>query len=240
MNSIRDSVKEFLISNCDNKYLEFSKSLNIKNKKLKQLGVRIPILRRYARELYKEYSIDYLIDNIDEEYYEEILLKGYIIGLGKNISYLDLERYIKYYVSKINDWSICDSFCCSLKITKKYYSEVFILINKYLKSNKEFQVRFGLVMLLNYYLNDEYIDRVFDIISNVCLDKYYVKMANAWLISFCFVKYFDRTYEFVISNKNLDKWTICKGIQKAMESYRISSDNKDKLRSLRDSNDFKC
>ena len=233
MNKFTNEVKKYLLSISDKNYLDFSRKLNMKDNKKKQLGIRIPLLRKYAKELRNKYTLDYLFNNIDEEYYEELMLKGFIIGSYKNIEYKELENYIKLFVPKISDWGICDTFCASLKITKKYYNQLWVLINKYLKSNKEYVVRFGLVMILNYYLSDKYIEDIYKIINNIKLDKYYVKMANAWLISYLFIKYFDRTYIFLKNNKDIDKWTYNKAIQKSLESYRISKSNKDKLRNLR-------
>ena len=196
------------------------------------LGVRIPILRKYAKNLYKEYSLDYLLKNIGEDYFEEILLKGFLIGLNENLSWEELEKYIEYYVPKINSWGICDCFCASLKIVKKYREQMWILLNKYLKVDSEYQVRFALVIILTYYIDDEYIDRIYNIINEVKLDKYYVKMANSWLISYCLIKYYDKTIVF-LENSDIDKWTYNKGIQKAIESYRIGNKEKEYLRKIK-------
>lgn len=217
-------VKEILLSKKDPRYQEFSTELNLYHK-YKSIGVRIPIIREYAKKLSKEYSIDYLINNIDEEYYEEVLLKGFIIGCYKNLSYDELIYYIDNHLPKITDWSMCDTFVASLKITSKYLDKLWGYINEKLNSNKEFDVRFSLVMILNYYIKDDYKEKIYEIIKNIKLDDYYVKMANAWLISYMFIKYFDDTVKFINHNK-LDNWTIKKGIRKALESYRISDDNK--------------
>ena len=217
-------VKETLLSKRDKRYQEFSTELNLYHK-YKSIGVRIPIIREYAKKLSKEYDLDYLINNIDEEFYEEILLKGFIIGCYKNLSYDELIYYIDNHLPKITDWSMCDTFVASLKITSKYLDKLWNYINEKLTSNKEFDVRFSLVMILNYYINDDYKDKIFEIIKNVKLDKYYVKMANAWLLSYMFVNYFDDTVKYINHNK-IDTWTIKKGIRKALESYRISDDNK--------------
>ena len=231
---IKNEVKKYLLSLEDKKYLEFSQSLNMHNQEHEQIGVRIPLIRAYAKELSTKYELDFLMKNIDEEYYEELMLKGILIGSYKKISYQELEKNINIFVPKINDWGICDSFCNSLKITKKYKKEMWNLINnKYLKSGNEFEVRYGLVMILNYYIDKEYLEKIYKIINKVKLDKYYVKMANAWLISYCVIKYYDRTYKFLKEECKIDKWTYNKGIQKSIESYRITKEEKDKLRKLK-------
>lgn len=225
-------VKEVLLSNKDPKYRDFSLELNI-SRKTKSIGVRIPIIRDYAKVLSKEYSIDYLINNIDEEYYEEVLLKGFIIGNYKNLTYDELVYYINGHLPKIKDWCMCDTFAASLKITRKYQDRLWKYLLKKLDSKREFYVRFALVMILDYYICDKYKDQIFEVIKNVKKDDYYVKMANAWLISYMFINYFDDTVNFIKYNK-LDSWTIKKGITKAIESYRISDNNKVILRKIRD------
>lgn len=225
-------VKKKLLEHADEGYIEFSKNLGVGNAESKRIGVRIPILRKYAKELSKKYDLNFLIKNIDEEYYEELLLKGILIGEYSKLNWEELEKYIRYYVPKIYDWSLCDTFCSSLKISKKYLKKMWFLIQEYLKSNEEFEVRFALVMILNYYINDEYIEEIYKIVNNVTLDKYYVKMANAWLISYCVIKQNDKTLDFLKNNCKIDEWTYKKGIQKSLESYRVSEDCKNELRKL--------
>ena len=227
-------VENELLKLADSKYLEFNKSLKLGNdENIKQIGVKMPMLRKYSKKLSKEYELEYLLNNINENYYEEIMLKGLLIGEYKNLNWEELEKYIKYYVPKITDWGLCDTFCCSLKISKKYFKEIWNLLGEYLKSNNEFEVRFGLVMILNYYINDDYIDKIYEIINNVSLDKYYVKMANAWLISYCVIEYYDKTLNFLKNNLKIDKWTYNKGIQKSIESFRLTKEQKEVLRGLR-------
>ena len=225
-------VKEVLISKRDSNYQEFSDNLNL-CKGHRSIGVRIPILREYAKVLSKKYPLDYLINNIDEEYYEEILLKGFIIGNYKNLTYDELVSYIDNHLTKIDDWSMCDTFVASLKITKKYQDRLWNYILKKLNSKKEFEVRFSLVMILNYYLNDDYKDKIYDIIKNIRLEDYYVKMANAWLLSYMFINYFDDTIKFIQNNK-IDSWTLRKGITKAIESFKINKEQKVILKNIRE------
>ena len=223
-------VKEFIIENQDPKYLDFSGSIGAVSNK-KRLGVRIPLLRDYAKSLSKNYTLDYLLQNIDETYYEEIMIKGFCIGNFK-LTYDELVKYIDYFLPKISDWCICDTFVAGLKISKKYPNELWDYLVSKLDSSSEFTIRFSLVMILNYYINDDYKDKIFKIIESIKSDKYYVKMANAWLISYMFINYFDETLRF-ISHSKLDSFTKRKGITKAIESTRISKDNKNILSKVR-------
>ena len=133
---------------------------------------------------------------------------------------------------KIYNWGVCDTFCAGLKITRKYKKEMWDFIQKYLKSNKEFEIRFGVVMLLNYYIEEDYLEKDFKIFDKIKHDGYYVKMAVAWAISFCLIKFYDETVEY-LKRANLDDWTYNKAIQKAIESYRISDTQKDDLRKMK-------
>lgn len=221
------NIKEDIIKLVDYRYKEFHSKLcpGINN----ILGVRVPVLRNYAKEIRKDSSLEELLEIIDDEYYEEIMLQGMLIGLEKDISFEKLEEYIKLFVPKINNWAICDNFCAGLKITKKYKKEMYKLINEYLKSNNEFEVRFAIVMILNYYIEEDYLKENFAIFDKIKLDKYYVKMAVAWAISICLIKYYEKTYKYLKNNKNLDLWTYNKSIQKATESYRITDEQKQEL-----------
>lgn len=224
-------IKEELISLADEKYKKFHSNLCPGTENI--LGVRVPVLRNYAKELSNKYSIDYLLNEIDEEYYEEIMLKGMLIGLNKKIEWKELEKYIKEFVPKINNWAICDVFCAGLKITKKYKKEMFELINEYLASKREFELRFAIVMILDYYIEKEYLEKDFNIFNQIKSDKYYVKMAVAWAISICLIKFYDETIKYLENNTFLDNWTYNKAIQKAIESYRITNEQKDKLRTMK-------
>lgn len=225
--NIKEDLKELI----DFKYREFHSKIcpGINN----ILGIRVPVLRNYAKQLSKKYSIEYLIFNIEDEYYEEIMLKGMLIGLNKNLEWNELEKLIKEFVPKIDNWAICDTFCAGLKITNKYKFEMWKLINEYLCSNEEFEVRFAIVMILNYYIDKSYLEKDFKIFNSIKLDKYYVKMAVSWSISMCLIKFYDETIRYLENNNELDNWTYNKAIQKAIESYRITEKQKENLRKMR-------
>ena len=104
---------------------------------------------------------------------------------------------------------------------------------KYLKSDKEFELRFAIVMILGYFIDEEYLEKDFKIFNNIKSDKYYVKMALAWAISICVIKYYDRTVKYLEKEGILDDFTYNKSIQKARESYRLSKVQKDFLNTLK-------
>lgn len=227
----KNSIKNDLISLIDEKYKEFHSNLcpGINN----ILGIRVPVLRNYVKQLAKDNTLEELLANIDDEYYEEVMLQGMIIGLNKKISFEQLEKYIKNFITKIDNWAICDTFCAGLKITKKYKNEMWELIQETLKSSKEFEIRFAVVMILDYYIDEEYLEKDFEIFDQIKHEEYYVKMAIAWAISICLIKFYDETTSYLINNTSLDNWTYNKAIQKAIESYRIIDKQKDELRKLK-------
>ncbi len=226
---MKQKIKEELKSLQDKKYKEFHSKLCPGTNNI--IGIRIPVLREYAKTLLKEKDFKTLINNIDDEYYEEIMLQGMLIGLVKK-DFNEIKPYIENFIPKINNWAICDTFCAGLKITKKYKEEMWNLINKYVTSDQEFYIRFAVVMILDYYIEEEYIEADFKIFNNIKSDKYYVQMAVAWAISICFIKYYEKTIEY-IKTANLDEFTYNKAIQKAIESYRITKEQKDILKKMK-------
>jgi len=218
-------MRKKLLSLKDEKYREFNSKLlpNIDN----VLGVRVPDLRKLAKELAKGNWQNYK-DNL---YYEEIMIQGLVIGYAKLEPEKRLEL-LREFVPKIDNWGTCDIVCSNLKFIKQNKELVWEFIQPYLNSDKEFEIRFGVVILLNYFIEDKYIDRVLSILDKIKHDGYYAKMAIAWALSVCFVKYWDKTFEY-FKTSNLEKWTYNKTIQKTCESYRITQDKKKLLRNER-------
>lgn len=226
---LKNEIKRQLLRKADMKYKEFHGRLCPKTDNI--LGVRVPILRAYAKELSKEYSIEELLNRIDNEYYEEIMIKGMLIGLEK-IEFGKIQKHIEDFVPKIDNWAVCDVFCAGLKVTNKNKEKMWVFLQKYLKSKKEFEIRFGIVMILDYYMDEDYLEQDFKIFEDVKCDTYYVQMAVAWAISIALIKFYEKTIEFLKTAK-LDKFTYNKAIQKAIESYRITNKQKEDLRKMK-------
>lgn len=219
---MEQEIREKLFELADTKYKEFHSKLCPSTENI--IGVRVPILRNYAKELSKKYEIGELLKQIGNKYYEEIMLQGMLIGLNKD-DFTVIEKQIKQFVPKINNWAVCDVFCSGLKITKKYKDKMWNLIHEYLSSNKEFEIRFGVVMILDYYIEKEYLESIFEIFDNITSTDYYVQMAVAWAISIALIKFYEDTVKY-LRTANLDDFTYNKAIQKAIESYRISDEKK--------------
>ena len=220
------NIRKKLLDLRDKKYQKFHSALvpNIDN----VLGVRVPEVRKIAKELAK--SPEWLMYN-DDLYYEEVMIQGLLIGYAK-MEVGDRLNCIKNFVPRINNWGICDVFCSNLKFTKKNKDIVWKFLQPYLHSDKEFEIRFGVVMLLSYYIEDEYIDEILKILNKINHDGYYAKMAVAWALSVCFVKQWDKTLEY-FKNSNLSDWVFNKAIQKTCESYRISEERKKLLKKMK-------
>lgn len=226
---MKEEIKKELIEKVDVKYKEFHGGLCPGTNNI--IGVRVPVLRKYAKDLAKEYEVEELLNEIDDEYYEEIMLKGMLIGLEKG-DFKKIKKHIEAFIPKIDNWAVCDVFCGGLKITNKNKSEMWEFINKYLESDKEFEVRFLVVMILSYYIDEEYLSKDFEIFNFIKLDKYYVQMAVAWAISVALVKFYEETVDY-LKSANLDDFTYNKGLQKGIESYRITDTQKDYLRKMK-------
>lgn len=201
------------------------------------IGVRLPELRKYAKKISKTVKVA----DVPTKYYEEIMVKGMLIGLEKDLNFERIENFIPL----INNWAVCDTFCNGLKKIKNNKEQMWEFIQKYLKSEKEFEVRFAVDIILQYYIDANYIDKVLKILSKINHKGYYAQMAVAWAYSICFVKFYDKTKEHFEKDlaKNskqnndrqikIDKFTYNKSIQKAIESYRLSKEQKDELRNLK-------
>lgn len=220
-----EDIRKNLFELQDLKYKEFHSSLCPNVDKI--IGVRTPILKEIAKQIAKE-NYEEFLQNAQDEYYEELVLQGLVIGYAK-ISIEDTFKYLEKFVPKINSWAVCDITCANLKITKKYMEEMWDFLEKYIKSDKEYEIRFALVMYLDYFLTDEYIDDILRKINKITNKEYYVQMAIAWLVSIAYIKQKEKTEAFLQNNK-LDKFTQNKSIQKICESYRVSKENKEKVR----------
>lgn len=227
---IRNSLKELK----DEKYKEFNKGLCPDTNK-EMLGIRIPILRKLAQKIVKEGNWEEFVKNEDTIYFEEVLLQGVIIGYSK-LELKEKFEYIKLFVPRIDSWAINDTFVPTLKIKEKDLKEYWDFILPYTKSNKEFEIRFAIISMLDYFIIDEYVDKVIDILNNINHDGYYVKMGVAWTLAEVGIKYNDKAMKFLKEENDLDKFTYNKTLQKMIESFRIDTNQKDTLRRMKRKN----
>ncbi|AOR24121.1 DNA alkylation repair protein [Clostridium taeniosporum] len=224
----KEYIRNKIFELSDVKYKEFHSKLCPNTNNI--VGVRVPVLRKFAKEISRGEWREYLKE-ASNEYYEEIMLQGMVIGLAK----MDIEerfKYIEEFIPKIYNWAICDVFTAGLKSIKSNKKYAFDFLEKYLHSEREFELRFAIVMLLDFYIVDEYIDRVIEILDDIHHHGYYVKMAVAWAISICYIKYPEKTIIYLKDNK-LDDFTYNKALQKIIESYRVDKNEKIIIKSMK-------
>lgn len=194
------------------------------------LGVRLPELRKIAKKLAKDNWQEYL-EQASNDSMEEIMLQGMTLGYARG-TLQQKESFLRKFIPKIDNWSVCDSCCATIKLAKEQPQEMWEFLQEYLHSEKEFEVRFGLVQLLNYYVNQEYLVRVLEEIDSISNKAYYVQMAQAWAVSICYREFPEETEPFLKQN-HLDDFTHNKALQKITESLKITKAQKEYIRSLK-------
>jgi len=225
---MQNEIIKKLIDVSDQKYRQFNISLCPGAKNI--IGVKIPFIRTIAKEIYKENTwLPYL--KLKPKYFEEIMIQSMLIGFIKD----DIDTVIglvKKFIPKIDNWAVCDIFCSGLKITKKHRKTVWKFIQNYSDSKKEFELRFMIVMMLCYFLDDEYIHKVLEICDKIRIEGYYVKMAVAWTVATAYAKYPEITLTY-LKKCNLDIFTFNKSLQKIRESYRVSQKDKEIIKRMK-------
>lgn len=171
------------------------------------------------------------MEHAESDYFEEVMLQGMVLGYVK----ADLEEilhYIKDFIPKIDNWSVCDSFCTGLKFTLKNKEQMWDFIVPHLLSEKEYEIRFAVVMMLNFFIEEAYINRILQLLDKVRHEGYYVKMAVSWALSMCYVKMPAATIDYLRTN-TLDDFTYNKALQKITESYRVDPETKKMIRGMK-------
>lgn len=219
-----DMVKERLEAMADRQYQEFSSGLIPGCKKM--FGCRIPSLRLLAKEIAKT-DFRRFLKEVRDDWFEETMLQGFVIGYAK----MDIEERIQYaknFIPKIRDWSVNDGFCATFKDAEKNRELVWEFLAPYAESDKEFEIRVAAVMYMDYFLTEEYIDRVFEKLFSMKQDDYYAMMGIAWALATAYAKFPQKTA--VVLEWDWPKETFNKAIQKMCESYRVSDEDKVELR----------
>lgn len=193
----------------------------IVNTSLPVLGVRTPMMRKLASEIFKTDKYGYL-ENCKFEFFEDVFIYGLVIAN------FDCEEFLKYlpkYLERVDSWAHIDSFVPSIKCIKKNKDNFFEFIKSEIFGASGFFLRFLIVSLMDYYLEEKYLDYVFSAVERVDNRGYYNDMAIAWLISVAFVKFEGKTFDF-IKNCKLSNFTLNKSISKIKDSFRVSRENK--------------
>ena len=219
-----------LTSLADEKYRAFQTKLVPNEEASRILGVRMPALRTLAKEIGRGDPRGFLAV-CGDDYYEERMLRALVTGKIKPESFEDLCALAGDMLPYVNNWAVCDCFCMDLKAVKRFREPFFDHIETYLDGD-EWAQRVGLVLMLSYYLDGEYIDRVLRRVDRIHTDAYYVRMAQAWLLATAAAKCPEPTVAYFADN-SLDSATLNKAIQKAAESFRVEDSVKTTLKSLK-------
>lgn len=202
------------------------------------LGVRLPKMRDMAKALAKE-DPERILAELEEAlqrdrnavYYEEIMIYGLVIGYAK---FTDEKRreWMNRFRNYIDNWALCDSCCMTYKWMKKNPEKWWEYLESCIAEQTEFSIRFAIVCMLAHYINETYVGQVLDRCDRISHEGYYVKMAVAWAVSVCFVKYPEYTMIF-LQTDHMDDFTHNKSIQKICESYRPTKEEKMQVRLLK-------
>lgn len=208
----------------EEKYRAFASSLlpGVNN----LLGVRLPLLRRMAKDIAGTPFAQHVIAHKERHSFEETMLQGFVIA-ALPISFEERWTHAARFVETIDNWSVCDSFCISLKDTRENRARAFSLLAPYLQSEKEFAARFGAVMLLNHFVCDDYRDAALDALSGIPARGYYARMAVAWAVQTFYASY-PETVQAFLDAQRLDAETTALAYRKIAESRRTAPGRKKK------------
>ena len=223
-----DGIRKELFSLQDLKYREMQVKIIPTVKPESIIGVRTPELRRMAKELAGREGIDAFLNDLPHRYFDENQLHAFILSGMKDYAecLAALERFLPY----VDNWATCDQM--SPKVFRKHRTELLMPINKWIASGETYIIRFGTGMLMEHYLDEDFDIAYLETVAKIRSEEYYVNMMTAWYFATALAKQYDAVLPF-IENRRLDTWTHNKAIQKAIESYRITPEQKEYLKTLK-------
>ena len=219
---------ELLWSNQDIQYQKFHRSLFKED--ISNIGIRMPILKKYAKQISKgDYSSFFSV--VGHQCYEETIIYGLVIGFASIEFSEKLKELDKFMIYNTN-WAINDTVCANLKDFKNNKEDGFLYILECLKDHNPWKIRFGIVLLLDFYVEEKYIDDILLLSKKINVKEYYVQMAISWLLSICYIKFPEKT-EKLLKDQILDPFVQNKTISKIKDSYRVTKDQKIELEKYR-------
>lgn len=222
------SIQDMLFELQDKEYRDFQSNLipNIPREKI--IGVRIPIMRKFAKKIIKEKNTKKFLNDLPHHYYDENILQSILIS--EISDYDDCVGEINHFLPHIDNWAVCDIL--SPKVFKKNKNRLIIDIDKWLSSKHLYTCRFGLKMLMTHYLDEDFLPEYLEIASLIRSEKYYLQMMIAWYFATALAKQWEETIPY-LKDGRLDTFVHNKTIQKARESRRITDERKEYLKSLK-------
>ena len=223
-----NNLQKELLKISDAKYAAFQSKLTPGIDPNLFLGVRVPVLRQFAKEYSKREESKPFLNELPHKYYDENMLHALLISGMKDFDQIifELNRFLPY----VDNWAVCDIM--SPKALRKNKTKLLENIEVWIKSKETYTCRFGIEMLMSFYLDYDFKEPYLKFVSNVRSKEYYVNMMVAWFFATALAKQWDATIPYIINN-SLDTWTHNKTIQKAIESYRISDEQKQYLKTLK-------
>jgi len=222
------TIRDRLFELQDNTYADFQSRLTPGILRECFIGVRVPLVRKLAKEIAKESETKKFIKKLPHKYYDEDMLHGLLLSDIKD--YDECIKAVDEFLPYVNNWAVCDIM--SPKIFKKNKDKLISKIKEWTKSGETYTIRFGIEMLMSHFLDEDFRPEYLKIPAAVRSEEYYVKMMQAWFFATALAKQWDDTAAYLVNNK-LDVWTHNKTIQKARESYRIADEQKEYLLSLK-------
>ena len=223
-----EKIKSELLILQDKSYKEFHSKLMPTINLDCIIGIRVPVLRNYVKTLFNENSLQELnsfLKNLPHEFYEENNIHAFLIE--KITNFEECISYIDEFLPFVDNWATCDMM--NPKIFKKYPDKLLKKIYQWINSDSVYTVRFGIGMLMRFFLDENFETKYLDLVSSVKSDEYYINMMRAWFFATALAKQYEQTFIY-IKNYSLDKWTHNKTIQKANESFRITKEQKEQLK----------
>lgn len=222
------TIEELLFELRDEEYAAFQAKLTPSVDRELFIGVRVPEVRKLAKQLKNEPTASEFIRELPHKYYDENMLHGLLVSEIKDFDKAieETNRFLPF----VDNWAVCDIM--SPKVFKKHKAELIESIRKWTGSDETYTIRFGIEMLMSHFLDEDFKAEYLEIPAVIRSEEYYVNMMIAWFFATALAKQWDAAIPY-IENNRLDKWTHNKTIQKAVESYRITDEQKAYLKTLK-------
>ena len=225
---ITDEIKEELFNLQDEKYRDFQAKLIPTVSPDTVIGVRTPALRKYASQLVKREDVQEFLDVLPHSFFDEYQLHAFIVSAMRDYDRC-MEEVIRF-LPYVDNWATCDQM--SPKVFKKHRQELIPHIKEWIASDATYTIRFGVGMLMEHFLDEDFDPKYPELVADLRSEEYYVNMMIAWYFATALAKQYDAVLPY-IENRRLDTWTHNKAIQKSVESYRITPEQKEYLKSLK-------
>lgn len=225
---MKDQILERLIQMKDEEYAEFQRRLIPTVEPSLIIGVRTPLLRKYAKELAAREEAESFLQRLPHRYFDENQLHGFIISEEKNFT--ACLKLTKKFLPYVDNWATCDQL--SPSVFAANIDELLVCIKQWITSKRTYTVRFAIGMLMRHFLDENFNPSYLKLVAAVKSKEYYINMMIAWFFATALAKQYDAAFPY-LKNCVLDKWTHNKAIQKAQESRRITSEIKERLKALK-------